>query len=113
MYAEGKGVPQDDVEAAKWHRRAADAGMLMPNIIWGCCMLMGEALRRIIKKQRSGIALQLRRGNTNAQLVLGLLYYSGKGVMQDYAEAAKWLHLAAKAGNADAQCNLGMMYGKG
>jgi TPR repeat protein len=28
MYAEGKGVPKDDVEAVKWFRKAADQGLV-------------------------------------------------------------------------------------
>jgi uncharacterized protein len=27
MYSEGLGVPQDDAEAVKWYRRAADQGL--------------------------------------------------------------------------------------
>ena len=27
MYSEGRGVPQDDSEAVKWHRRAAQRGV--------------------------------------------------------------------------------------
>jgi TPR repeat protein len=30
---------------------------------------------------------------------LGLMYYNGKGVRQDYAEAVKWYLLAAEQGN--------------
>jgi hypothetical protein len=41
------------------------------------------------------------------------MYYNGKGVPQDYAEAARWYRKAADQGNADAQNNLGVMYGNG
>lgn len=41
------------------------------------------------------------------------MYDKGRGVPQDYAEAAKWFRLAAKQGNAQAQNNLGAMYDKG
>jgi len=27
MYANGQGVPQDDIEAVKWHRKAAEQGL--------------------------------------------------------------------------------------
>jgi TPR repeat protein len=37
------------------------------------------------------------------------LYYK----QNDYAEAAKWFHLAAGQGRADAQSNLGVMYAEG
>ena len=41
------------------------------------------------------------------------MYFSGKGVLQDYAEAAKWFRKAAEQGFAAAQNNPGMMYKEG
>ena len=49
-------------------------------------------------------------GDANAQVVLGSIYYIGRGVPQDYAEAAKWFLLSANQGNAQAQSSLGDMY---
>ena len=45
-------------------------------------------------------------GNPEASYQLGILYYRGEGVVQDYAEAAKWFRLAAEQGYAPAQENL-------
>jgi|TARA_B110000908_G_scaffold11742_1_gene13710 TPR repeat protein len=53
------------------------------------------------------------QGNSDAQKDLGVMYYTGQGVSQDYAEAVKWYRLAAEQGNADAQSNLAEMYYKG
>ena len=39
--------------------------------------------------------------------------YNGKGVAQDYKEAAKWNRKAAEQGHAIAQYNLGLMYKMG
>ena len=39
------------------------------------------------------------------------MYGDGQGVPQDYAEALKWLRLAAAQGLASAQYNLGVMHG--
>ena len=50
------------------------------------------------------------QGNATAQSNLGVMYYNGKGVIQDYAEAFKWYRLAAEQGYATAQSNLGVMY---
>jgi len=41
------------------------------------------------------------------------MYYTGKGVAQDYTEAAKWFQKAAKLGDAEAMHLLGQMYYKG
>ena len=51
-----------------------------------------------------------RAGDPEAQLFLGYLYLTGKGVDQDTALAAHWYRLAAEQGNADAQYQLGLMY---
>jgi uncharacterized protein len=64
------------------------------------------------------IALRLWRpraaqGVALAQNNLGLMYYSGQGLPQNYDEAAKWYRLAAEQGNATAQSNLGSMYYSG
>ena len=42
-----------------------------------------------------------------------MMYYSGQGVPQDYAEAEKWWRLAAEQGDAPAQYNLASMYEDG
>lgn len=44
---------------------------------------------------------------------IGGMYYSGKGVGQDYAEALKWYRKAAEKGLATAMSNIAYMYYKG
>ena len=51
--------------------------------------------------------------DVDAQYTLGLGYYLGKGVAQDYSQAVTWFRKAAKQGYAPAQFNLGVMYNKG
>ena len=41
------------------------------------------------------------------------MYGTGRGVPQDFVEAARWFRLAAEQGSAIAQYNLGDMYGNG
>jgi uncharacterized protein len=53
------------------------------------------------------------QGLAVAQLVLGVMYGGGRGVPQNYAEAANWLHRAADQGRPEAQTILGVMYAKG
>ena len=67
------------------------------------------------------------QGLPEAQVNLGLMYYKGLGVPQDFPEAVKWYrkaaeqgnakafkwyHKAAEQGNVEAQFNLGLMYEK-
>ncbi|MBI4657619.1 MAG: sel1 repeat family protein [Verrucomicrobia bacterium] len=49
------------------------------------------------------------RGDATAQFEIGEEYYFGRGVAQDYGEAAKWFGRAAEQGHVRAQANLGMM----
>ena len=49
-------------------------------------------------------------GDAEAQFNLGAMYYSGRGVPQNYATAMSWLRKAAQQGNAYAQFFLGLMY---
>ncbi len=51
-----------------------------------------------------------QQGNLHAQLTLGLMYYEGEGVHQDYAEAKSWFEKAAQKDDVSAQALLGMMY---
>jgi hypothetical protein len=52
-------------------------------------------------------------GEADAQYKLGLLYLTGNGALQDFAEAAKWLKQAAEQGYALAQYELGLIYRTG
>ena len=49
------------------------------------------------------------RGNADARVYLGRMYFEGEGVQQDYAEAMKWYRKAAEQGHADAMILLGFM----
>jgi len=51
--------------------------------------------------------------DVNAQFELGVKYYKGQGVKQDYEKAVIWYRKAADQKFAKAQYNLGMMYAKG
>jgi TPR repeat protein len=50
------------------------------------------------------------QGQPSAEAAVGQMYFEGKGVAANPAEAAKWLQPAAKAGNARAQFLLGKLY---
>src|SRR5215510_1422578 len=62
-----------------------------------------EATAKELRKSAEG-------GDASAQNKLGLLYYEGKGVPQDYRQAKQWFEEAAKQGYAGAQTNLGTLY---
>jgi len=49
-------------------------------------------------------------GNADAEHLLGLMYYMGRGVPQDFKQALEWHRKAALKGKADAQYVVGAMY---
>ena len=53
------------------------------------------------------------RGDIRAQYNLGVLYDRGRGVPQNFAQAARWYLAAAEQGHLDAQVTLGFAYEKG
>jgi len=53
------------------------------------------------------------KGNPDAQLKLGFMYYSGRGTLRNYQEAINWFKKSAQQGNAPAQSNVGYMYERG
>ena len=53
---------------------------------------------------------EARRGNAKAQYGLGIDYYNGQGVPQDYAQAAYWYRKAADQGDAMGEAGLGILY---
>ena len=54
-----------------------------------------------------------KRGDIKAQAQLGWMYETGRGLPQNYFEAAKWYSRAAVQGDGWAQFELGMLYNKG
>ncbi len=56
------------------------------------------------------IAPLAKAGNADAEHLLGLMYYMGRGVPQDYKQALEWHRKAALQGKADAQYVVGAMY---
>ena len=91
---------QADAENARIARLLFDEGMKKQS---GNQMLAAsEYYRRAAQK-----------GNASAMFCLGKLYWSGKGVNQDYAEAVRWFKAAADAGNVEAMVVLGWVYYRG
>ena len=43
------------------------------------------------------------KGDDQAQLNVGMMYFGGKGTKKDYAQAMSWLVKSAEQGNIEAQ----------
>ena len=69
----------------------------------------------MINRPSDWVTKAAEQGYAAAQYSLGMMYHEGKGVPQDYKQAADCFTKAAEQGHADAQFILGLMYraGKG
>jgi TPR repeat protein len=93
-------------------------GNLVPGLGFANAVSNIDAAEQAYEKGRYPLALKLvqplaDQGVAQAQSLLGLMYYHGRGVKQNDAEAAKWFHLAADQDDARAQFNLGVMHAEG
>ena len=98
MYANGEDVPEDDVEAARWHRLATEQrdAEAQHSLGWMYDNGLGvpeddvEAVRWYRRAAEQGYA--------KSQFNLGIMYAAGEGVPEDDVQAYAWLNLAAEQG---------------
>ena len=113
MYHMGEGVPQDDAEAAKWTRRAAEQGHPQAQHNLGVAYHKGDGVPQDFAEAAKWTRRAAEQGHPQAQNNLGVAYADGIGVAEDCAEAAKWFRRAAERGIAQSQFNLGLLYRNG
>jgi TPR repeat protein len=113
LYADGRGVPQDYVEAVKWFRLAAAQGLAVAQYALGMLYRNGQGVPQDAAEAAQWFRLAAAQGQPKAQFMLGILSQQGEGVPQDAAEAATWYRKAAEQGEAAAQLSLGVLYADG
>ena len=64
-------------------------------------------------KRYNGSSERLTRSMRRPSMTLARMYDTGRGVPQDYVQAATWYRRAAEQGHANAQNNVGVMYFRG
>jgi TPR repeat protein len=106
-----------DKAVVRWYRLGVKAVAIFL-LVCGSALADLASCRAAFDKETFDVARKecsaaAEQGNDAAQNVLGVMYVSGKGVPQDYAEAARWFRLSADQGNAFAQFNLGDVYALG
>ena len=94
LYAEGKGVEQNDATAMTWFMRAAEQGNALAQYNAGASYAGGLGIAKSDVDAAKWFRRAADQGMPYAQINLGLMYASGHGVAQDYTEAMKWLQLA-------------------
>lgn len=125
MYADGDGVPHDDLKAFEYFSKIADeradempdsaeAGLVASAFVaLGNYFLTG--IDKTYVKPNPGRAHEMFYyaasyfGDSGAQYSLARLYLEGTGVQKDARTAARWFNLAAEKGHTASQALLGRM----
>ena len=103
MYANGRGVPQDYAEAARWYRKAAEQGHAPAQFNLADMYASGQGVPQDYAESVRWYRKAAEQGHAPAQFNLGNMYARGQGVTQDYAEAHMWFNLAASRASGDDQ----------
>ena len=94
LYAEGKGVAQNDATAFLWFERSAKQGNAEAQYNVGASYAAGTGVPKNYDEAAKWFQRAADQGMVFAQVNLGLLYAAGNGVPQDNIEAFKWLDIA-------------------
>ena len=95
---DGKGVQQNDAEAVKWYRRAADQGHAEAQYNLGVMYDDGQGVQQDYAEAVKWYRRAAEQGHAKAQFNLGNMYREGKGVQQDFSKAVLWFEKAASQG---------------
>ena len=93
---QGKGIPKDGVEAAKWYRLAAEQGHVDAQFKLGYMHHHGDGIAENGKEALRWYRMAVEQDNAKAQHSLGVLYHEGLGVSADGDESRKWFMMAAE-----------------
>lgn len=113
MYQSGVIVQQNDAEAAKWLRRAAERNISDAQNDLGALYHDGKGVQQNDVEAARWYLKSAEQGNPTGQNNIGYAYHIGQGVTQSDVEAIKWIRKAADQGNAQAQLNLAQAYHSG
>jgi len=112
-YAKGRGVPQDETQAAKWHKKAAEQGHSGAQYNLGFLYAYGRGVPQDDAQALKWYRKAAEQGHVLAQFTLGRRYETGDRVLQNYTKAAKWYEKAAEQGFLRAKRKIGNMYQHG
>ena len=95
MYRNGHGVAQDNEEAVKWYRLAADQGYAAAQSNLGVMYSNGEGVAQNFEEAVKWYRLSAQQGHVMGQINLATKYLAGEGVAQDYVRAHMWFNIVA------------------
>ncbi|MCL2713260.1 MAG: SEL1-like repeat protein [Alphaproteobacteria bacterium] len=108
-FAIGRGVPRNDLRAARWFRKADLAGLVPGAFQVGVLFERGQGLEKNLEKAGLYYLKAAERGCAAAMHRLGRLE-ADKG---EYNDAVQWFTKAARHGIAESHFNLGVLHYEG
>ncbi|MEM9104159.1 MAG: peptidoglycan-binding protein [Pseudomonadota bacterium] len=112
-YTDGRGVPVDLQEAAKWYRLSADMGFAPAQYRLANFYEKGTGVDRDVSRALTWYQMAAEQGNASAMHNLAVLYAMGRDGVADYDSAARWFTRAADLGVKDSQFNLAILHARG
>ena len=110
MYHEGRGVRQDDTEAVRWLREAAERGHAAAQFGLASLHTVGSGVPVDHAQSVRWLRQVAMQGHVEAQFGLAMLYAIGEGVPEADDQAARWIRQVvrrfqqgAERGDAEAQ----------
>jgi localization factor PodJL len=112
-FVEGRGVPANLEEAARWYERAARKGLAPAQFRYASMLEKGQGVKKNLSAAHKLYVAAAAKGHAKAMHNLAVLYAEGAEGAPDYANAAQWFRKAAEHGVADSQYNLGVLTTRG
>ena len=102
-YTPRKGVVKDNVEAAKWYRKAAEQGHIEAQYRLGMMYGDGRGVTQDYTEAVKWFLKAAEQGNAEAQFNLAEAYYHGDGIDKDDDKAHLWFCKSWRQGVAKAE----------
>ena len=112
-FAEGRGVPANLEEAARWFERAASKGLTPAQFRYAGMLEKGQGVKKDLAAAQRLYVAAAGKGHAKSMHNLAVLYAEGAEGKPDYPAAAQWFRKAAEHGVADSQYNLGVLTARG
>ena len=112
-FVEGRGVPANLEQAARWYERAARKGLAPAQFRYASMLEKGQGVKKDLSAAHKLYVAAAAKGHAKAMHNLAVLYAEGAVGAPDYANAAQWFRKAAEHGVADSQYNLGVLTTRG
>ncbi|MBH0201855.1 MAG: sel1 repeat family protein [Nitrospira sp.] len=98
LYSEGRGLPQNYLEAKYWFKKSADQGHAGAQVNLGTLYSLGQGAPYSDHMALFWFQRATEQRNALAFAKIGMMYERGRGVPQSLVEAHMWYNLSAAYG---------------